>query len=316
MKFLSKYSKMERHDFPFIALLLAFPIAQVLIFFFYVNASSFLLAFQDVTGKFSLDTLKLVFEGFIRNNDFQNNPLFTMLWHSVVIWICSNVVCTLVNVFTCYMLTKHMVGSTFFRAVFAIPGLVGVVVFSTIMKQLYGYSGPITQMALKMGLSDNAVLRGGLLASDSTAFQTLIIQSIVYGIAGGNMIVAGAYMRIPNEIFESSKLDGCGFFRETFQIAVPCAWSTISTMLVFSLCHFFTADLSFYMYSNGLGNHNMTSITFALYKLQVTISETSGANEILYNYVSALGICITAITIPVVIFGRKILSKMGEDVQF
>ena len=316
MRLFSKYTKAERKDFPFIALFLAFPVLQVAVFFFYVNFSSFALAFQDTAGNFTFDTIELVLEGFKNNKDFQNNPLMTMLGHSVVIWISSNILCTLVNVFTCYMLTKHMIGSGFIRAIFAIPGIVGVVVFSSIMKQLYNQDGAVTEMLIKFGMDIESVRRGGLLTSMETAFPTILTQSIIFQIAGGNMIVAGAYMRIPEEIFESAKIEGCGFFRETFQIAVPCAWPTISTMLTFSLCSFFTADLSFYLYSNGTGSYGMNSISFALYKLQVTISETHGSNEILYNYMSALGIIITAMTIPVVLLGRKVLARMNDTVEF
>ena len=87
-------------------------------------------------------------------------------------------------------------------------------------------------------------------------------------------------------------------------------------MLTFSLCSFFTADLSFYLYSNGTGSYGMNSISFALYKMQVTISETHGSNKILYNYMSALGIIITVMTIPVVLLGKKVLARMNDTVEF
>ena len=129
------------------------------------------------------------------------------------------------------------------------------------------------------------------------------------------MIVAGAYMRIPEEIFESAKLEGCGFFRETFQIAVPCVWPTLSTMMIFSLCSILTADYDAYLYSNGTGTNGMVSVGFYLYRYQVALTQSHDATHI-YGYVSAFGVLITCVTLPIVIGSRKLLAKFQEAVEF
>ena len=213
------------------------------------------------------------------------------------------------------MLTKHMVGSKFIRLVFYIPGLVGSVVFTSIMKNMYAYDGMITQMLQKIGIDLPPLARRfGLLGAEETAFPTLMVQMVLFGIAGGDMIIAGAYMRVPEELFESARLDGAGFFREMFSIAIPCIWPTISTITTFALCSLLTADYSMYLYSNGTGSNGMQSVGFYLYYMQVGLAEGNAENW--YGYLSAFGLCITIVTIPIVLLGKKLLSKVNDTVGF
>jgi hypothetical protein len=70
-----------------------------------------------------------------------------------------------------------------------------------------------------------------------------------------------------------------------------------------------------YLYSNGSGANGLVSTGFYLYQFQVTISGTTDTNY-LYGYVSAFGMFITLITIPTVLLGRWLLSKMNETVEY
>ena len=312
-----QYSVREKKKFSFIYITLILPIVHIIVFWFYVNFSSIFLAFKDTTtDKWTLDNIKLVIDavctGSLRGQTF---TLYEIVGKSVLIWILNNMVSFTVSLLTAFILTKHMIGSKLFRTIYYIPGIVGGVVFSRIMMGIYAQDGPIVR-ALGIGTDIPDVFLGGLLASDKTAFWTLFIQQFVLGISGGNMIVAGAYMKIPEEIFESAKLEGCGFFRETFQIAIPCTWPTISTMLTFSLCGFFVADLNFYLYSGGMGNFGMNSVGFYLYSLEASLALNGVKVKWIYGYASAFGLFITFITIPLVMLGRFVLTKMNDMVEF
>ena len=182
---------------------------------------------------------------------------------------------------------------------------------------MYLREGIITNIVKKFGVELPAQAnKNGLLGADETAFITLMWQVFILTIAGGNMIVASAYMKIPKEIFESCELEGCGLFRETFQIAVPCVWPTLSTLMIFSLCSILTADYSMYLYSDGSGKKGMVSIGYYMHRLQVAISEQAGNNQYLMGFASAFGMVITMFTIPVVLIGKKILAKLNDVVDF
>ena len=52
---------MEKKNFKFVALLLIFPVLQFLVFYVYINFSSFVLAFTDRFGNFDLKYMEIIF---------------------------------------------------------------------------------------------------------------------------------------------------------------------------------------------------------------------------------------------------------------
>ena len=247
------YSVNEKRKFPFIIITLAVPIAYVLVFWVYVHFEGIMLAFKDTTDPGLMNNWPLSFASFekvikeIISGSTQNGQrnLMVMLGKSILLWTNLHVITNIISLVTCFMLTKHMIGSRLFRTIYYIPGIVGAVVFSTIMKELYMADGVITTILTSLGVElPIGAERGGMLADVATAFKTLFSQQFILGIAGGSMIIAGAYKRIPQEVFESASLDGCGFFGQAIKIAIPCAWPTISTLMVFSLCSIFIADIN------------------------------------------------------------------------
>ena len=310
---INKYSSFEKAKFPFVYLLIAFPVLQMAIFWFYVQISGISLAFLDESGSLSFAAFKDAIDVFGGRSSF-GFSVPQMLAKSVFIWISTHVVLNIIAILSTFILTRHMIGSKFFRVCYIIPGLLGAVVFVAIMQEFYADDGILVALSQKIGIKlPFEIIREGFLGNESTAFPTLMVQMYIWGLAGGGLILSGAYMRIPNEIYESANLDGCGFFREAFQIAIPCVWPTISTMMIFSLCSIFTADFSMYLYSNGTGARGMNSIGFYNYFLQVKIAN---GDTSLYSYASAFGLCLTVITLPLVFLGRWILSKMNEIVEF
>ena len=66
---LSGYSKIENKRWPVVALLLAFPIIQFLIFYVYINVDSFILAFTNRRGEFDTHYLETMINRFTAVGD-------------------------------------------------------------------------------------------------------------------------------------------------------------------------------------------------------------------------------------------------------
>ena len=314
-KLLAKYPIRDRRKFLFVYLLVAFPIAQLAVFWLYVNLSGITLAFQDSAGHWSLSSIKEAFEVLLGGKPSFGLNVRQMLGKSVLLFVIANLVLEPIGYFLTFILTKHMVGSKFFRTCTMLPGLLGGVVFVAVMQEFYADDGALVSLLTKMDVKlPFGILREGFLGHESTAFNTLIIQRIVMGLTGSGLILAGAYMRIPEEIFEAAKIDGAGLFREVFWIAVPCVWPMICTMNTFELCSFFTADYNMYLYSQGTGARGLNSIGFYTYFLQVQVATNDRTD--LYSYTSAFGMALTIITLPVVFFGRWLLDKMCDSVEY
>lgn len=317
MKFIDSikknYSRLERRDFLFAYLVVLFPVAQFLVFWVFVNASSIALAFQDGAGDFTFLNFKTVYNAFI-DKDMLGINLGKSLGRSFLLWIIGEGFIFPVSLITTYVLTRKILGHYIFRIIYIIPSLMGAIIWTLLIKEMLSYSGPITKMLLEMGVElPFGAKKNGLLRHEDTAFISLVLVRSVMGIVGNNAVLTGAYTRVPDELFESAELDGAGFFTEMFRIAIPCIWSTICTLLTFSLCSIFTCDYNVYLFTDGTGGYETSTIGFQLFNLTYRLSTGSGSTG--YGYPAALGVVLTLMTLPVVLSGKALLERMSENVE-
>lgn len=306
------YSQLERRDFLFAYLLVLFPVAQFLVFWLYVNASSLTLAFQNDYGGFTLKNFETVYTAFVDKDMFGIN-LGESLRNSFILWIIGEGIIFPIGLITTYVLTRKIIGHYVFRLIYIIPSLMGAIIWTLLVRQMVDYSGPIMSICNAMGIKvSNLAYRNGFLKDPNTAFPTLIIIRSIMGIVGNNAVLTGAYTRVPTELFESAELDGANFGTELFAIAIPCIWSTICTLLTFALCSVFTCDYNVYLFTEGMGDNGTSTIGFQLFKLTY---ELSRGNVNSYGYPAALGLVLTVFTLPIVLVGKWALERASENVE-
>ena len=306
------YSKLERRDFFFAYMLVLFPVLQFAVFWLYVNASSIALAFQNDVGNFTLANFETVFNAFVHKDMFGIN-LGKSLGRSFILWIIGEGLVFPISHITTYVLTRKILGHYVFRIIYIVPGMMGAIIWTLLIKEMVSYSGPITQAVKLLGFKlPPSALRNGLLRHEDTAFPILITVRSIMGLVGNNAVLTGAFTRVPTELFESAELDGANFGTELFKIAIPCIWSTICTLLTFALCSVFTCDYNVYLFTDGTGGYETSTIGFQLFNLTYRLSEGSMKS---YGYPAALGLVLTVFTLPVVLVGKWGLEKMSENVE-
>ncbi len=310
----SRYSKAQKRDFPFVYLLIAFPVIQFIIFWVYVNASSILMSFQDYNGNFTMDNFKNVYDAFVSKDSYGFN-LLASLRRSSWIWWTNLIICFPASLITVYVLTCKIRLHYVYRVIYILPSLIGSIIWAVIVRLFLEQGGPVQQLFEAIGIElPWAATQHGLLGAAETAFPSLLIFEIVTGLVGNSPVITGAYSRISDELMESADLDGAGFWRKLFAIAIPCIWPTITTLLVFKLCGIFTADCGVFLYSGGTGKPEMSTIGFQLFYMTKYISE-SGGSDTLYGYPAALGLTLTAMTLPICLIGRHYLEKFNDVVS-
>ena len=302
-KFLSNYSKREKKKFGFLAMLLAFPVLQVAIFYIYVNLSSFFLSFQhDITMKFTLDNYVTVFNRFFGEDGY----LRVRLLHSMTIWIFSTFITFPVSICVTFALFKRIPGSFIMRVIYYLPSMIGSVIMIALFKRMVDATGPVVSILLKVIPSLEQTIGNGLLANYDTAFPTLLFYSFWTGIGSNIIILTGAMIRISPEIFEACKLDGVGFWRELLQMTLPLIKPTLITLIVFSMSSLFTADVGVFTFFNTANPDEMANIGYELTLMTYLISDGKLTG---YGYPAALGMSITLITMPIVLVTRYFLEK-------
>ncbi|MBE7100335.1 MAG: sugar ABC transporter permease [Clostridiales bacterium] len=308
---ISKYSGFEKKKFLFVYLFIAFPVIQFAIFWLYVNFSSIMYAFQDGDGKFTWANMKWVFEALKGNDNKLAFDLFDTLKRSFILWALDFFLLFPIGILTTYVLYRRIWGHYAFRVFYIVPSLMGAVMWSQLLVYLsQGYlQGGALVRVLKPFLSESAI-NEGLLGTKETAFPTIVTIKCIMGLVCNNAVLTGAFSRVPDEIYESAELDGAGFWRTFISIAVPCVWSTIATLMTFALCSVFTADYYIYLLTGGA--RDTSTIGFLLY--QMTLDRKASPDGFL-GEPAAIGVFLTAITVPVVLIGRKLIDRVFANVE-
>jgi len=310
---IAKYSGFERRKFPFIYLFIAFPVLQFLVFWVYVNFSSIVLAFQDGNGNFTWDCFEMVFRALKEPQDYNLSlSLWETMKRSLFLWGLDFFILFPIGVTTTYVLYRRVWGHYIFRICYIIPSLMGAVMWTQLLCYMMQSGGVITELVKALNLVPGESFTNGLMSSPKTAFPAIVSIKVVMSLVGNNAVLTGAFSRVPDEIYESAELDGAGFWRTFISIAVPCVWSTIATLMTFSLCSFLTADYNVFLFTGGAGVNDTSTVGFLLYSLTLDISK---GGDPFYGYPAALGVFLTCLTLPIVLIGRKIIDGIFVDVE-
>jgi ABC-type sugar transport system permease subunit len=315
-----KYNLEERHAIPFNLIMIGIPFVFFLVFWVYVNLDSILLAFQDDYGNFTFRNIEKVFKTFTGEeeelyiNSVPVQSLGSILGRTVLLWFLVNVVCVLPSMLSSYILYKKIFGHYVFRMIFMIPSILAGIVWVAIMKKMVDPSGPIIAIAQSLGVSvSDEVATSGLLVSLDTSFATIVVLNVLPHIVGFNIIISGAYARIPGELFEVGRLEGVGFIHEFFRVAVPLVWPTVVVCMIGNLATIFTFDGQVYLYTEL--QYNTGTIGSYLYLLTASISN-SNLQVNSYGYPAAVGVVLTVMTIPAVLIGKYGLERAVEPVEY
>ncbi len=288
----------------FIASILALPIALFLVFWIYVNADSFVMAFQRVTYKngykkeyFSLDNFKMVYEAVFKNHDLSTAFRNTCIFYAVALFVVFPL-----SILMAYFVYKKIFCYKYFRVVAYLPNIITSAALVVLYQYTFDYGGPYHSILNSLGLTyvDSPIVSGHSLLM-------LLIYNVIFGF-GANMIVLGGAMNsISTEVLEAGELDGCNWIQELFFIILPMIWPTISTILILSMAGF--------MSSTGpiLAMTPNNTETFTLsYVLYCRATGVGGLGQDIY-YASAIGLVMSIITFPIVLILRRILNKIQAE---
>ena len=112
---------------------------------------------------------------------------------------------------------------------------------------------------------------------------------------------------ISESIIESAQLDGVTPFKELVLIVLPSIWSTFVTFMVSAVVGIFTNQMSLFTFYGT--NADVSLYTFGYYLYRGAKIGTSSD----YPYLSAMGLLLTAVALPITLFTRWSLKKFGPS---
>lgn len=278
---------------------LAIPLLYMIVFYFYVNLSSFVLPFfEQGSGKFGLGNFRLIFKDL---SSGANSDILLNLKNTLIYFFVHFLMNPLAFILS-YFIYKKVALYNFFKVVFVLPMIISSVIFVAIYKNMLSAGGPLDVLWLKL-FGKNLPYP---LYNESTATWAIVIYTVWTGFGMNLILFSGAMARIPDSIIEYAKLDGIGPGREMFQIVMPIIWPTFSTMMLLSIVGIFSADGPIILFTNGM--YGTSTLGYWMYNNVILHDK--------YNYAATLGLLMTIATIPVFVFSRWLFKKMPDEITF
>lgn len=224
-----------------------FTIIPVLLYsFFYVISvlNGVRYSFTDWDGM----SQEFHFVGFKNYASLLRNPNF---WNSMKTTLCYSILLVTGVILTSLALAISLNSlkrfKTFTKSIFFIPAMIGGVTIALIWDQLYYRVVPVIGQQLGIKWMSQSLLMTG-----KTALPAVVFVQIWQAVALPTVIFIAGLQQIPDEQFESAKIDGATAFQRFRYITLPFLLPTVTVNLVLTIKQGFTSfDFPFALTGGG-----------------------------------------------------------------
>jgi ABC-type sugar transport system permease subunit len=194
-------------------------------------------------------------------------------------------------------------GWRFFRSLYYIPQIISAIILGFLFKTFFGYTGPVNAILGKIGLSSLAIEWFG---NRFTALGVIIFVLVWFSVGWQAIVIIGGLSSIPDSVFEAALLDGAGFWRRTFSIAVPMLSRVLEYSFVLSVVWTFTGLFPFiFSMTKGGPGYQTTTLDYMIYlKSFVTGTDLGEA--------CAISVLLLIIVLVITVAEMKITDKIED----
>ena len=231
----------------FICSFLALSLLHFLVFWLYINFDTIRLTFFRVNEYGEeifvwVDNYAKLFKDIFLKEDKAASTSFWNSFHAVAI----NLIILPISIVVAYALYKRVYGYKVFRIIFFLPSVISIVVLAAAFREMFRQYddgttiiiGPVAQLLSKIGINKQWLTPD---VDTDVRWPLIYLFAILNGMGANVILMTSAMNRIPTEISEASRIDGCGFFREMTYVTIPLIMPTITTwvMMIFSATYSF-----------------------------------------------------------------------------
>lgn len=263
------------------------------------------MAFLNDDGQLSLENFVRLFEEL----QLATSPLATA-FRNTFLTFGLLVVTYPFKVLVSYFIYKKVPGYGFFRIAFFLPSILFSICTAMMFTRVVGVNGFIAQW---IGEQMNLGYVPELLQDSSFANTTVLVNMLWLGIPGDLIIWGGTFARIPDDVLEAGTIDGTTWWTEFTKIIVPMVWPTVALQMVLLFCSMFAATGDVFLLTGG--NYGTMTLSAWMYK---TLLESSGSNYTsnVYNYLSAVGLILSLVSVVIALIVKKYTDKAFTEVEF
>jgi ABC-type sugar transport system permease subunit len=249
---------------------------------------------------------------FIGLGNFQELLRDRLFWSSMgntvgILVVGGIVVFSLAFIMT-IMISSGIRGKKFFRGVIFLPNIIATIAITTLWGYMYTPNTGLFAAVFKLvGLDDMAKFTW---LGPDTIFASMMIAIIWIEVGFYLVLLLAGVDKIPQDFFESAKLDGASQFQQFRHITVPLLWDVIVIGMV--LWSIYAVKIFEFPFSFTGLEPNPASYTVAVYSYILGFGQRQPIYRL--GYATAVGVMLLLVVILIVLVIRWFTRR--ETVQY
>lgn len=278
----------------------AWPVIQFIVFYVFVNFNSILLSFMnfDIRSGYSfagIDNFKRVF------SEIATQPFLKTAFKNTFLIFGISIVSMFATLIMSYYLYKKYLFSGIFKVMLFLPSIIPGIALVICYKYFVEVGVPkIWEEVFNISIQ-------GMLSNPDTKLLTILFFNVWFGVGSTFLLYSGAMSGISDSIIEAATLDGVTAMQEFGYIVFPMIFPTFATFFITSFATLFTNQMSVFSFYGAQADYSVYTIGYYLYKSVQTATMDR------YPYLSAFGLVLTVIIIPICLLTKKALDKFGPN---
>lgn len=298
----------------FIVSFLAISFFNFAVFWVYINFDTIKMTFCDWnqrTQSFQWNN----FENYrlILDELFHGSDQARIQWWNSFRSIPINLIILPFAIITAYAFYKKAYGTTIYRVIFYLPSIISIVILTDAYCEMFKVTsdtvGPIAGLLAQLGINPNPTWLS--INSENTLIWPLIyVFCIVNGLSTNVILINSAMQKIPDEISEAARLDGCSFFRELFSISIPLVMPTLTTWMTAIV----TSVFGFYLQPMLIAGNNPNVSTVPMVIFNAVSAGDGNPNTLITA--ATYGLILSLFMLPFILIIRLTMKKLTPKVTF
>jgi multiple sugar transport system permease protein len=196
---------------------------------------------------------------------FTGDPLFPIALRNTVIFTVGTIVPTVgVSLVVAATLNRKLKGIAVFRTILFLPLAVSSVVMAVVWRFVFDTNNGLLNIMLGwIGIGPVPWL-----VDPNSAMVALCLVSIWKGVPFVTAILLAAMQGVPEDLYESARIDGAGEIRRFFSITLPLIRSALAFVVVISTINAFQAFDQVYVLTGGHGGPETSTYVLGIMLFQ------------------------------------------------
>ena len=208
----------------------------------------------------------------------------------------------LIGMMLAVILYDQIRGWKFFRMVYYLPSIISMVTVGFLFRVLFSYTGPLNSILRAIGLESWAI---EWLGSGGSARGVIFLCLVWSNLGWQILIIFGGLSNISPEIFESTKIDGAGYWRRLCSVTIPMLIRTIDYSFISAMLWIFTGVFPLiHAITSGGPGYETTTLDYMVY--------VKGFNGSKLGQASALSVMLLIIILFITVLQMALSNKLDD----